>query len=109
MPTLSTVVPDTLDLDYFFANHAGSYGIAIYEKEPENVRAIPNKFKPTKCVTMELRSHPATHFFAAPPTTTTIRCMCGLFHTQFISTNNKTYEIANTIEPTTTNSQTKKL
>ena len=109
MPTLSTEAPDTLDLDYFFKNHANSYGIAIYEKEPTQVRAIPDKYKPTKCITMELRTHPATHIFPAPATTATVKCMCGLFHTQFIAENNKTYELNTQTNETTTNKQAKKL
>ena len=109
MPTPSKEAPDTLDLDYFFKNYPSSCGIAIYEKEPEKVRAIPDKYRPTKCITMELRSHPATHFFPAPPTTTIVKCMCGSFHTQFITENNKTYDSNISAEETTSNKQTKKL
>jgi len=58
---------------------------------------------------MELRTHPATHIFPALATTATIKCMCGLFHTQFIAENNKTYELNTQTNETTTNKQAKKL
>ena len=109
MPTSCDQTPDSLDLDYFYSNYAGSVGIAIYETEPSSVRAISNKFRPTKCLTMNLRNNLATHFFPVPPTTTVIKCMCGQFHTQFKSKDDKVYDISATAAPTTTNSQTKKL
>ena len=109
MPTLVAQTPDTLDLDYFYTHYARSFGIAIYEEEPDKINAIPIEFKPTACFTKNLRNYQTTHFLPALSTTQIVTYLCGSFHTNFDSGKNQIYNVQVTANPTTSNRQTKKL
>ena len=54
MPTLILINPDTLNLDYFYLNHASSYRIAFDKKNPSNTQPITANFRPIDCITKAL-------------------------------------------------------
>jgi hypothetical protein len=109
MPTLIQQEPDTADLDYFYQNFPNSFGIALYEEENGNdARPIPPKIKPTSCLTKILRSNKITHFFQAPTSTSVITCLCGKYHTKFISTSNTNHIQATELTTVHVNSNSKK-
>jgi hypothetical protein len=92
MPTLSTQSPDTTNLDFFYANYANSFGIGFHEDAPNKPKPIPPSIMPTQCLTKNLRgSTKTTHFFKAPNTTLVVKCLCGSFHTNFISQSTQPY------------------
>lgn len=110
MPTLTNQEPDTLDLDHFYQNNSGTYGIAIYEDKPETAKAIPKSFRPTACFNKDFRnSQKVTHFFPAPLSTAIITCLCKKFHTKFIAKDDKIYDFNTNINATTSAAQIKKL
>src|SRR6185295_8413122 len=110
MPTLSNQEPDTADLDYFYQNFSDSFGIALYEEENNNkARPIPPKVKPTTCLTKNLRSNKITHFFQAPIFISVITCLCGKYHTNFISPTNTNYTQATEFTTIHVNSNSMKL
>ena len=89
MPTLTSEIPDTLDLDYFYKKCSDTFGVAFYEEDPKNVTLIPSKSKPITCLTKTLRSSvKSMHFLFAPKTSATTQCLCGIYHTNFISASN---------------------
>ena len=89
MPTLVTVTPDTIDLDYFYQKCPKSFGIRIHEDNINTSHPIPPNKQPSSCITTELRSAIKTsHFFKAPTTSSIVSCFCGKFHIHFISTTN---------------------
>ena len=98
MPTITTIDPDTLDLDHFYSNYANSYRIAFDEENPSNTRPIPANFRPMDCITKALHGNTkTTHFIKAPSTTAITFCLCDKYHTNFI-TSSKT--IFNPTKPT---------
>jgi hypothetical protein len=110
MPTLSQQEPDTADLDYFYQNFSNSFGIALYEEDNNNkARPIPSKVQPTSCLTKNLRSNKITHFFKAPTSTSLITCLCGKYHTKFISTSNTNYTQTTEFTTAHINSNSKKI
>jgi len=110
MPTLTHQEPDTADLDYFYQNFSDSFGIALYEEEQGNkAHPIPPKIQPTSCLTKNLRSHKITHFFQAPSSTSVITCLCGKYHTKFISPTNTNHIQATDFTTAHINSNSKKL
>ena len=93
MPTLTTIDPDTIDLDYFYNTYHNSFSIRIYEDSSNIPRPILSNKKPTECLSTELRKVTKTcHYFEAPVTTSIIKCLCNKYHTHFISKENKTYK-----------------
>ena len=95
MPTLIDKDPDTADLDYFFTYFKDSFGLAFFEDEKDNnIKPIPPKQAPTTCFIKSTRSNKATHFFCAPSSTALVTCLCGKYHTQFISQTKTTYQHA---------------
>ena len=85
MPTLTTIDPDTLDLDHFYSNYANSYRIAFDEENPSNTRPIPANFRLMDCITKALHGNTkTTHFIKAPSTTAITFCLCDKYHTNFI-------------------------
>jgi hypothetical protein len=109
MPTLSSQEPDTADLDFFYQNFSNSFGIALYEEENgNNARPIPPKVKPTTCLIKNLRNNKITHFFQAPTSTSVITCLCGKYHTKFISTTNTNHIQATEFTTVHVNSNAKK-
>src|ERR1043165_3736431 len=93
MPTLATIAPDTIDLDYFYQKCLKSFGIGIHEDAANTLRPIsPNK-QPSNCSITELRgSTKSNHYFKAPKSSSIVTCFCGKYHTHFISTTNQTYK-----------------
>src|SRR5438067_10821929 len=92
MPTLTSKTPDIFDLNYFYKQFPDSFGVAFYEEDLKNISPIPPKSKPIACLTKILRSKAKiTHFVPAPKTSATARCLCGNYHTNFISATNKEY------------------
>src|SRR5437588_72471 len=57
MPTLTSEMPDTLDLDYFYRKCSDTFGVAFYEEDSKNVIPILSKSKPITCLTKTLRSN----------------------------------------------------
>ena len=95
MPTLTSEMPDTLDLDYFYKRCPDTFGVAFYEDDPKNITPIPSKSKPITCLTKVLRNNTKSmHFLFAPKTTATTQCLCGIYHTNFISASNTEYNIS---------------
>ena len=110
MPTLTSQEPDTLDLDHFYQNNAGTYGVAIYEDKPEIAKAIPKSFRPTACFNKDFRNYQkVTHFLPAPLSTAIITCLCKKYHTKFIAKDDKIYDFNTNINATMSSAQTKKL
>jgi hypothetical protein len=91
MSTLTSQEPDITDLNIFFENYAKAFGIAIYEENPDEVKIVSSEFKPISCILKATRHNKVTHFLQAPPVTAKITCLCGAYHTQFISQKNKIY------------------
>src|SRR6185436_9316186 len=93
MPTLSTTVADTIDLDYFYQKCPKSFGIGIHEDAAHTSRPILANKQPNNCITIELRgSVKSSHYFKAPESSSVVACFCGKYHTHFISTTNQTYK-----------------
>jgi len=108
MPTLVTVDPDPVDLDYFYENFPKSFGIGVYEETPLTSRPIPTGREPNNCFNIALRANTkCCHYFKAPITSSVVICLCGKFHTNFISQKNITYE-QNSTGQTTKKSKDKK-
>ncbi|CAG8849474.1 31887_t:CDS:1, partial [Racocetra persica] len=105
MPTSIKQKPDLLDLDAFYQSYVDTFGIVVYGEELNKAKSIPAQFKLTTCITKTLCNYKATHFFPAPTSTATIKCLCGNFHTQFISSSNKQYILSASASPTTFNNQ----
>src|SRR5438874_8549351 len=92
MPTLTSKTPDTFDLDYFYEKCSNSFGVAFYEEDPNNIRPILPKSKPIFCLTKILRNNTKiTHSLFAPKTSAITKCLCGNYHTKFISASNTEY------------------
>src|SRR2546429_6317729 len=92
MSTLASEIPDTLDLDYFYKKCSDTFGVAFYEEDPKNITPIPSKSKPITCLTKTLRSNTKSmHFLFAPKTSAITQCLCGIYHTNFISADNTEY------------------
>ena len=110
MPTLTSQEPDTLDLDHFYQNNAGTYGVAIYEDKPEIAKAIPKSFRPTACFNKDFRNYQkVTHFLPVSLSTAIITCLCKKYHTKFIAKDDKIYDFNTNINATMSSAQTKKL
>ena len=72
MPTLTSEMPDTLDLDYFYKKCSDTFGVAFYEEDPKNITLILSKSKLITCLTKTLRSNiKSMHFLFASKTSTT--------------------------------------
>src|SRR5437868_14318343 len=92
MPTLTSEILDTLDLDYFYKKCSDTFGVAFYEEDPKNITPIPSKSKPITCLTKTLCSNvKSMHFLFTSKTSATTQYLCGVYYTNFISTNNTEY------------------
>src|ERR1041384_117230 len=110
MPTLTSQEPDTLDLDHFYQNNAGTYGVTIYEDKLETAKAISKSFRPTACFNKDFcNSQKVTHFFPALLSTATITYPCKKYYTKFVAKNNKIYNFNTNINAIILVIQTKKL
>src|SRR5436305_338396 len=110
MPTLTSKIPDTLNLDYFYKKCSDTFEVTFYEDDPKNITLIPSKSKLITCLTKVLRSNiKSIHFLFAPKTTTTTQCLCSTYYTNFISTSNTEYNILiSSFTTLATNSSNKK-
>ena len=57
MPTLSTIDPDTLDLDYFYSKYRNSLGVVFFEESPDTICPLLTKSKPNICFIRSLHSN----------------------------------------------------
>ena len=86
MPTLTSEMPDTLDLDYFYKRCPDTFRVAFYEDDPRNITPFSSKSKPITCLTKVLRNNTKSMYFLfAPKTTATTQCLCGIYYTNFFS------------------------
>ena len=110
MPTLTSTKLDTINLDFFYTKYPSSFGIAFNKENPTITHLISAKSTLLACFTKALCGiNKNTHFIKAPPTTATTFCLCNKYHTKFIITNNKLYNIPQTdFIPFTVNPKNKK-
>src|SRR5437868_7070262 len=95
MTTLTSEIPDILDLDYFYKKCSNTFGVAFYEEDLKNVTPILSKSKLITCLTKTLRSNiKSMHFLFASKTSATTQCLCGIYYTNFISTSDTEYNIS---------------
>src|SRR5437868_8222973 len=98
MPTLTSKTLDTFDLDYFYEKCSDSFGVSFYKEDPNNIRPIPPKSKPISCLTKILRNNTKiTYFLFTSKTFAITKCLCGNYHTKFISASNTEYNISPSI------------
>ena len=77
MPTLTTTISDTIDLDYFYQKCPKSFGIGIHEDTPNTSRPIPANKQPNNCITTELRGTvKSSHYFKVPESSAIVTCFC---------------------------------
>ena len=114
MLILSTIDPNTLDLNYFYSKCRNSLRVAFFEEFPNDIHSLLTKSKPNICLIRSLHSNTQNiHFLLALQLTAISTCLCGKYHTKFIANNNQTYTqtIANSTLITTNpnNKKTKQL
>ena len=92
MPTLSTIDPDTLDLNYFYSKYRNSFRVAFFEESLDAIHSLLTKSKLNICFIRSLRSNTQNiHFLLAPQSTAISTCLCGKYYTKFIANNNQAY------------------
>jgi hypothetical protein len=80
MPTITTITPDSYNIDYYFAHYTDRYGIGFLENEPEKVRVLTSCFNPQECDPTKKR-----HYMRVPQQPQTAMCLCNTYHTTFTS------------------------
>src|ERR1043165_8546633 len=80
MPSITSVEPDSFDLDSYLAKYSNRSGAVTHENNIQTFKVLPISFNPTSC---DLQN--SFHFFAKPIEPTIITCLCKKYYTYFAS------------------------
>ena len=81
MPTLTTIEPDSYDMDYYNSKYRDRHGLGMNEDTSKSFCVLPPDINPNKCESLKKKQH----YFKVPIQPTIGTCLCDQYHTNFIS------------------------
>jgi len=81
MPTLTTIEPDSYDMDYYYSKYRDRHGLGMNKDTSKSLRVLPPDVNPNKCESLKKKQH----YFKVLTQPTIGTCLCDQFHTNFTS------------------------